>query len=241
LRASASHVSIRDRMKNAIIRLVFVGLLVAPVAAVAADETPSPAPAPPASLDDLPSAKREDVTKLLRRVRQRHGDDAVVIQTNLLINAMQKGSVLATGVRVERVEEAHGTSYLGFALETGLVFDDATRDREQRGQILWATIMEPTLGRLQDGLQIKKAAGIVVKMQSFHRPYRSVDDLRATIDKPGASEEVRFYVRSADLDAVLHGELTLRALITRARTTVDGAEVTVAPPAADAVLTPGPD
>ncbi len=227
-------------MKNAIIGFGLVGLLVATPAAAELDTTAPPAP-PPESLDEIPSAKREDVTKLLRKVRQRHGDDAVVIQTNLLLNAMQKGSVLTTGVRVDRVEEAHGAAYLGFVLETGLVFDEATRDRENRAQILWASIMEPTLDRLQDGLQIKKAAGIVVKMQSFHRPYRSMEDLRTTIDKPGASEEVRFYVSSADLDAVHRGELTLRTLITRAGTTVDGAAITVTPPAADAVLTPGPD
>jgi hypothetical protein len=200
-----------------------------------------PTPAPPATLDEIPSAKREDVTRLLRKVRQRHGDDAVVVQTHLLLNAMQKGSVLTTGVRVDRVEEVEGKRYLAFVLETGLVFDDSTRDRTERAQILWATIMEPTLARLSDGLQVNQADGMVVQMQYFHRPYRSEDELRAHIHEPGTSEEARFYVLSSDLDEVVRGNVTLRSLLAKTRTTIDGGEVAVEPPASDAPLTPGPE
>ena len=106
----------------------------------------------------MPSAKPQDVSRLLRKVRKRHGEDAVVIQTHLLLNAMQKGSVLATGVRVDRVEEALGKRYLLFVVETGMIFDDSTRDREARAQVLWASVMEPTLERLKDGLQVTRTA-----------------------------------------------------------------------------------
>jgi len=218
--------------------LVVVGLALAPPARATGSE---PTPAPPDSLDDMPSAKPADVTRLLRKVRMRHGEDAIVIQTHLLLNAMQKGSVLTTGVRVDRVEESRGKRYLAFVLETGFVFDDSTRDRAERAQILWATIMEPTLERLQDGLQVNKADGMMVQMQYFHRPYRSGDELRAHIREPGTSEEARFYVLSSDIDDVLHGKISLRTLLAQARTTIDGADLTVAPPATDAVLTPGPE
>jgi hypothetical protein len=221
--------------KPRLVRAIGLGLLLS-TPALAATETP----APPASLDDIPSARPEDVTRLLRKVRHRHGEDAVVIQSHLLLNAMQKGSVLATGVRVDRVEEARGKRYLVFVVETGLVFDDSTRDRLQRAQILWATIVEPTLARLQDGLQVNNADGMMVQMQSFHRPYRSEDELRAHIHEPGTSEETRFYVLSSDLDEVIRGKVTLRALLAQTPTTIDGAEVVVAPPANDASLTPGP-
>jgi hypothetical protein len=220
---------------------VFVGLASA-VGARGAEPTPIFAtPAAPASLDEIPSAKREDVSRLLRKVRQRHGDDAIVVQTHLLLNAMQKGSILATGVRVDRVEEAFGKRYLGFHLETGVVFDDTTRDRVARVQILWATIMEPTLGRLQDGLQVNAADGMMITMQSFHRPYRSTDELRGDLAHPGASEDVRFYVLASDVDAIIRGEATARSLLARVRTTVDGAEIAMAAPKDDLVLTPGPE
>ena len=208
--------------------------------AAAAEPTLAPL-ASPDSLDDMPSAKPQDVARLLRKVRQRHGEDAIVVQTHLLLNAMQKGSVLATGVRVERVEEAHGKRFLRFVLETGFVFDDSTRDRVQRAQILWASIMEPTLARLEDGLQVEKADGMVVQMQSFHRPYRTADELRTHIDQPGTSEETRFYVASADLDDVVRGKRTLRTLLAAAHPTVDGADVSVAAPADEMVFTPGPE
>lgn len=197
-------------------------------------------PAPPTSLEDIPSAKPQDVTRLLRKVRQRHGEDAVVIQTNLLINAMQKGSVLATGVRVDKVQEHRGKRYLGFVLESGFVFDDSTRDRVARAQIIWATVIEPTLARLQDGLQVQ-ADGMVVHVQSHHRAYRSADELRKDIDRPGTAEEQRFYVLASDVDAVVRGELTARTLLARAQVVADGEDLALPPIREDLVLTPGPD
>ncbi|MCC7538463.1 MAG: hypothetical protein IT379_19720 [Deltaproteobacteria bacterium] len=221
--------------------VLFVAALAASLCAPISAPAAGPTPVPPELLDDLPSAKPQDVARLLRKVRQRHGEDAVVVQTHLLLNAMRKGSVLATGVRVERVEEMLGKRWLRIVLETGFVFDDSTRDRIQRAQILWATIMEPTLARLQDGLQVEKADGLLVEMQSFHRPYRSTDELRASIHEPGATEATRFYVSGADLDEVVRGNRTLRALLADVRTTIDGQALAVGPPRGDEVLTPGPE
>jgi hypothetical protein len=198
-------------------------------------------PAPPASLDDIPSAKREDVIRLLRKVRQRHGEDAVVIQTHLLLNAMQKGSVLATGVRVDRVEESLGKRYLGFDLETGIVFDDNTRDQEARLQVLWGAVLEPTLARLEDGLQVVKADGIVVQMQYHHRPYRTVAELRSSIEQPGTAEIARFYVLAEDLDAVVRKQMPLPQMLAKSRVTVDGTERSVRTVPDGFALTPGPD
>jgi len=208
-----------------IFAMVLGGCLLASVPGLA--DEPVPTPAAPESLDDLPSAKREDVTRLLRKIRQRYGEDAVVIQTHLLLNAMNNGSVLATGVRVDKLEEQEGHRYLAFALETGMVFDDATRDETQRIRILWMNVLEPTLAHLKDEVRLR-AEGIVVRAQYHHRPYRSADDLRASIDKPGTSEETSFYLSMADLDALVRKTVTLRELATRARVTVDGASRTLA-------------
>ena len=46
---------------------------------------------------------------------------------------------------------------------------------------------------------------------------------------------------SSDLDEVVRGNVTLRALLAKTRTTIDGGDVAVAPPSLDAVLTPGPE
>ena len=77
-------------------------------------------PAPPQSLDDIPSAKREDVSRLLSKIRRRHGEDAIVIQTHLLLNAMQKGAILATGV------------FFALAFVVVLFVDDARARAEAR-------------------------------------------------------------------------------------------------------------
>ncbi len=202
----------------------------------------SQTPVPPQSLDDVPTDKKEQVTHLLRKVRQRHGDDAVVIQTHLLLNAMQKGSVLTTGVRVDRVEESYGKRYLGFALETGMVFDDNTRDPEARLQVLWGAVLEPTLARLEDGLQVTQADGIMVEMQYRHRPYRSVSELRSSLDQqPGVAETARFYVLAADLDAVVRKEMPLADMLTKSHVVVDGTERSVHVVPTSLSLTPGPD
>lgn len=197
-------------------------------------------PSPLTDLDQLPSAKPQDVSRLLRKIRKRHGEDAVVIQTHLLLNAMQKGSVLATGVRVDRIEEAFEKRYLLFVVETGMIFDDSTRDRQQRAQVLWASVMEPTLERLKDGLQVN-ADGMMVQMEYHHRPYRSVSDLRGSIEQAGTPEVARFHVLAKDVDEVIRGTITLRNLVARAHTTIDGAEVAIVPPRDDQPLTPGPD
>jgi hypothetical protein len=202
----------------------------------------SQTPVPPQGLDDVPTDKKEEVVHLLRKVRERHGDDAVVIQTHLLLNAMQKGSVLTTGIRVDRVEESFGKRYLGFALETGMVFDDNTRDPEARLQVLWGAVLEPTLARLEDGLQVQTADGIMVEMQYRHRPYRNVAELRSSLDaEPGTVEVARFYVLAADLDAVVRKEMPLAAMLTKSHVIVDGAERSVRLVPADLPLTPGPD
>ncbi len=219
---------------------IVLGLVLGCPVASGSEPTPSEPTPGVRSLDDIPSAKREDVTRLLRKVRRRHGDDAVVIQTHLLLNAMQRGSVLATGVRVDRVESAFEKRYLAFELETGIIFDDLTRDEALRVQTLWVTILEPTLAHLTDGLQLVAADGIVVRMQYHHRPYRSAADLRASIDQPGTSEQAHFAVLASDLEAVVRKELTLRDLFRRVRVLVDGAERSVPPPVGEA-LTPGPD
>jgi hypothetical protein len=220
--------------------IAFLAALVA--VALCAQSRPawSQTPAPVTELDDMPSAKPQDVTRLLAKIRRRHGEDAVVIQTHLLLNTMQKGSVLATGVRVDRVEEAFDKRYLLFVVETGMIFDDSTRDRQQRAQVLWASVMEPTLERLKDGLQVQ-ADGMMVQMEYHHRPYRSVADLRGSIQQPGTPEVARFHVLAADLDQVVRGDLTLRNLVTRAHVTIDGVEISVAAPRDDQPLTPGPD
>jgi len=199
-----------------------------------ADPTPEPS-----AIEGFDSAVPEDVSRLLRATRQRYGEDAVAIETNLLVNAMRNGSLLATAVRVDGIREYQGKRYLGFQVETGMIFDDRTRGQTDRLQILWASIMEPVLARLTDGLQLP-ADGMSVALQYHHRSYASVAELRASIDQPGPSEEATFHVLASDVDDLVRRRLTTRTLIERTRITVNGQERSVPPVAHDPLGAPGP-
>jgi hypothetical protein len=193
----------------------------------------------PRSLDELPSTARDSVTALLAKSRREYGEDAVVMQAQLLLNTLRHGSQLAAGVRIAGVEEFRGTPYLRFVLETGLVFDDRTRDRNARVHMLWAAIMEPTLASVET-LEIS-AEGVAVDMQSHHRPYETNRALRATIDDPGTVEHVTFYVRAADVNAVRAAAGATRELFGRALVVVDDAPLAPAPLPSDPPTFPGPD
>lgn len=197
-----------------------------------------PAPLPSAA-GEIPGATRDDVVRALRKVHHKYGEDAVVIESQLLINAMRSGSVRASAVSVDGVKQDHDKRYLGFVIETGLVFDTQTRDVMARIRMLWATIMTPTLERLT-ALRVP-ADGIKVAMSYHHRPYRSQNDLRASIDHPGTPEEIAFYVLARDVDALVTRNVTAPNLIARARVTVDGEERAVEASAEDPPTTPGPE
>ena len=193
----------------------------------------------PSGMEEFGSASINDVSRALAKVRRRYGDDAIVIQTQLLVNAMRNGSVRATGVRVEGVREHRAKKYLVFVVETGFVFDSATRDENTRVHMLWSSIMAPTLERLT-ALRIP-ADGIKVEMQYHHRPYRSAAELRASIDRPGTAEQTDFYLLVADIDALVQRTMAPQTLIARAAITVDGVERAATAPPADLPTTAGPD
>jgi hypothetical protein len=207
------------------------------------DPAPARAAAPeplPSGLDEMGGASPAEVARALRKIRHHYGDDAIVIQTQLLINAMRNGSIRATQVGVDGVRAHEDKRYLVFVVDTGLIFDTATRDETTRVHMLWETIMAPTLEHLAQGLRVP-ADGIKVVLRYHHRPYRNREELRVNIDEPGTPEETDFYVLGPDIDAILMRSETPHSLITRARVTVDGSVRTVAVAPDGLPTTPGPD
>lgn len=221
----------RTQRPLAILTLAVMALLGG--AAVHADPQP-----PPSAIEEFPSATRDDVVKALRKVRRKYGEHAVLIETQLLINAMQRGSLRATAVGVDGVRPYRDKRYLAFDVETGLIFDSMTLDETRRIHLLWTTIMVPTLERLT-ALQVP-ADGIKVRMRYHHRPYRSLEQLRASIEEPGTPEETCFYLLTGDLDALVDHSVSGSSLLTHARVTVNGAERVVAAPGPEGPVAPGP-
>lgn len=197
-------------------------------------------PSVPDSLDEMPSANPDSVSRVLAKIRKKHGEDALVIDTQLLLNAMRNGSVLATGVRVDGLDHYRGKRYLAFNVETGLIFDDNTRNETARVQMLWQTIMVPTLERLKS-LTVHADDGIMVRMQYHHRPYATHYELRSTIHEPGPSEETLFYLLRSDVLQLVDKRIPAAELFARATIVVDGGEREIPVPTAAEPLTPGPE
>jgi hypothetical protein len=195
--------------------------------------------ATPSGIEGMPGAGREDVVRALRKVHHKYGEHAVQIETQLLVNAMRNGSLRATAVRVEGVKPYRDKRYLGFDVETGLVFDTTTRDERTRIEMLWTTILVPTLERLTE-LRLP-ADGIRVALHYHHRPYRSLAELRASIDEPGTPEETDFYVLTPDVSDLVDHRLTPHTLIARTQVTVDGGARAIAALAPDVPTAPGPE
>ena len=225
------------RRRDGRARLVCVAalaLLTLPAVAPGAEPT-----ATPSGIEGMPGAGREDVLRALRKVHHKYGEHAVQIQTQLLVNAMRNGSLRATAVRVDGVKPYRDKRYLGFDVETGLVFDTTTRDEPTRIAMLWTTILIPTLERLTE-LRLP-ADGIRVALHYHHRPYQSLAELRASIDEPGTPEETDFYVLAPDVSDLVYHRLTAHTLIARTQVTVDGGERVIAALVSDVPTAPGPD
>jgi len=216
----------RDRGFRARRRVAVAAMILLAVAAPAIGADPEPTATPrPNDLGDVSGASRDDVARALRKVHHKYGEHAVQIETQLLLNAMRNGSLRATAVSVPGIAAYGDKQYLGFDVETGLIFDSTTRDERARIEMLWTTILVPTFERLTE-LRLP-SDGIRVALHHHHRPYRSVDELRATIDQPGTPEEIDFYVLTPDVTDLVYKRLTAETLIAKARVTVDGAERTV--------------
>jgi len=193
----------------------------------------------PSGMESLGSSAPTELSRALAKVRRHYGDDAIVIESQLLVNAMRSGSVRTTAVSVDGVRPHDDKKYLLFVVDTGIVFDSATRDETTRIHMLWEAIMAPTLEHLR-ALRVP-ADGIAVAMRYHHRPYRRLEEVRADLDRPGTAEETAFYLLGPDVDALVREGETPHTLLRRARVTVDGATRTVATAPAELPTAPGPD
>ena len=213
-------------------------LVIAVALGGAAGATNEPEPLP-SGMESLGATTSSDLARALAKVRRHYGDDAIVIESQLLVNAMRSGSVRATEVSVDGVRPHENKKYLVFVVDTGIIFDSTTRDETTRIHMLWETIMAPTLEHVH-ALRVP-ADGIAVTMRYHHRPYRRLDELRADLDRPGTAEETAFYLLGPDVDALLGQSETPHTLLRRAHVTVDGATRTIAAPPAELPTAPGPD
>lgn len=177
--------------------------------------------APPALAEELPSSRRE-VAQALDELRERYGLDAVRMQSHLLRNALEGGSILTASAGIRGFDEREGgTRYLVFRLETGIVYDDGTVAREEQPARVWTEVVDPTLRQFAT-LDVP-ADGVALEIAYQHATYGSRSELlRAIEDRPPATDELHLRLRASDVVDFVHARLSAVELLQRSSVSLNG-------------------
>ncbi|MFQ5667827.1 MAG: hypothetical protein ACE5I7_15550 [Candidatus Binatia bacterium] len=175
---------------------------------------------------------RKQLLHTLRDVRNKYGADAVFMEGQLLAEAIRNGSVLTASVRVSGMEDRGGKRFLGFKLDTGIVYNDRELTSAARWARAWSDVIEGTLRTLRS--VAVPADGVAIVLRYTHKAYADEADLRAHLGEgPGESEAAAFYLLARDVSELIAGHITARQLLERSAVSVNGVEtsITRAPPA----------
>ncbi|GIW39707.1 MAG: hypothetical protein KatS3mg076_0284 [Candidatus Binatia bacterium] len=167
-------------------------------------------------------APRDRIVESLSEVAARFGPDAVLLQAYLLNEALRSGSILETTVSAPDIDERSGRKYLALTLDSGLVFDDAKTDADERVRLVWVHVVERALKR-QKTFRVP-AEGIAVRVRYHHRRYRDEDELRRSLPTEGRGklESVSFYLGLDDLHGFLADRLSAQQLLDRSEVRLNG-------------------
>jgi len=177
-----------------------------------------------------PAKARPDreVLHALADLRRQYGSDAVMIEGFLMGHAIESGSVLETSVSVSGFEEHQAHRYLGFKLDTGIVYNDRDVPPALRPGRTWTRIVERTLRRFRS--ITVPADGLVFLVTYTHRPYDQGGDWRAELSHDhGVSESVAYYLLNADLADFLAARIDAQQLLDRGSVLVNGAPEHIVP------------
>jgi len=184
---------------------------------------------PPA--DPEQSGISKEILSSLHDVQRQYGRDAVMMEGQLLGQAIRSGSVAEAAIAIPGFEERDGQRYVAFKLDTGIVYNDRDVTAAARPARLWMDIVEPSLRKFKT-LDLP-ADGVVLLLAYAHKPYGDEADLRAHLrDSPGDPESVAFYIRNSDVTELTANRITGQQLIDRATVLVNGspARLVLEPP-----------
>jgi hypothetical protein len=162
---------------------------------------------------ELPSSKQE-VASALAGLREKYGNDAVKLESQLLAYALQGGSILTASVAIPGIEEHEGRRYLRVELDTGIVYDDERDPPEKQPLRIWTDVILPTFLQFQT-LEVP-AEGLALNISYRHcRPDRRSEVLRRAREGDLASDVLSMRVLSEHVASLAKGELAAEELLQR--------------------------
>jgi hypothetical protein len=169
-----------------------------------------------------------EIVHLLQDTRDTYGEDALILQLQLLRNAIHADSILAAGIRVDGVQSHADRRYLAYTVETGIVFHTTRVQQQKRIEHVWNRVVLPSLAPLR-ACDVP-ADGVAIELSYFHRPYADAAELDSTVQEDnGQGERVAFYLLREDILAFNDKKLPAARLYERAHPVVDGTLFGTAP------------
>jgi hypothetical protein len=173
------------------------------------------------SADAEQSSIQKEILNSLHDVQRQYGKDAVMMEGQLLGQAIRSGSVVDAVISIPGIEERNGRRYVAFKLDTGIIYNDREVPAAARPLRLWTDIAEPSLRKFEK-LNLP-ADGVGLLLAYAHKQYVDEADLRAHLqDSPGDSESVAFYVLNSDVTELTANRITGQQLLDRATVLLNG-------------------
>ncbi len=175
----------------------------------------------PAEPDHEPGTSRKEVLSSLQEIQRKYGSDAVMMEGQLLGEAIRGGSIVDAAISISGYEERGGKRFLAFQLETGIIYNDRDVSAPARPLRLWAEVIEISLRKFPK--LTLPAEGVAVLTSYAHKPYESEADLRRHLHEDrGQAETVAFYFLVSDIGELVANRITSQQLIDRATILVNG-------------------
>lgn len=197
----------RRRLPALLVLLLFCGGSFAVRAQPAEDEGPTAQPT---------------VDAILKEVAERYGPAAVALQGFLLAHAITAGSQLEVTVSVAGIESRTGRNYLGYVLDTGIVYQVADVSKREQLSRIFTDVIDPSLRKAT--LVQLRADGLALRVSS----YRSELTDRAALARAHQAHrlqrvETNFFLPLDAIQAFIDGQIAAAELSQRGSVEMDGA------------------
>ena len=195
-------------MRASLPRILCILLILRSIA-MAADATPQDTSPPPTN-----------VPLAALGLDEQSGPQAIAFGAYLLNFSVKAGSVLDANVSVIGDEKRDDRTYLGYRLDTGIVFDTSTVAPPQRISKIWTDIVEPAARKLPNFTL--PGVGIALHIAFQDGTFTDRADIQEQLQAHQLhATEAIFYVLRADAAQLVAGDITARELASRTTVMVD--------------------